>query len=620
MVYFNFIEQILISALILVCIGSFSWELSKRFKLVLKGEGTLPFDNIPARLWRVFEEFLLQKKVLQQRFIPGLMHAFVFWGFIAFALITIDHFFRGYNSALFTDNTRYFYSLAFGIPWSFLVLIGILYLAYRRFYIRPKYLGEKISYTSGIVAIFISTLMITYMIDAYWIVYDSHPSSLIFKINWWIHAILILLFLFLIPRSKHLHLVLSPINIFFKSFDTPNHRAVPIDMEGDEEELEKLLTGMGKLTKSQTLDIFSCVECGRCTEVCPANRGGGVLDPKHNFILDLKNPIMETNSVDVVGNINVEAGWECTSCQACTEACPVGNEVEKADETRNLQVLVEGNVPQEYQKLFMNLQTTGNTEGATSSTLSQKLPIYDGTQDFVLWLGCFSKYALDPKYGDSVISLTKILDKAKITYGILAKEKCTGEPANKLGDKLTYNMLMQENLETLKEVKKIITMCPHCSINLGTEYAKYEKIEYEVYHHTEVIEDLIKNKKITVNKNNNDKVTFHDPCNLSRGMNVTKAPRTAINASCSDFKELDENGKNTLCCGAGGGLWWKKETVGKTHLVRAEQVIESGSDTVVTGCSFCYGMMNQGLGPLTPQDQKPIKVKDVADLVAENLS
>ena len=163
-------------------------------------------------------------------------------------------------------------------------------------------------------------------------------------------------------------------------------------------------------------------------------------------------------------------------------------------------------------------------------------------------------------------------------------------------------------------------MCPHCSINLGTEYAKYQKIEYDVYHHTQVIEDLIKTGKITVNKNNNDKVTFHDPCNLSRGMNEVSAPRTAIKASCSNFNELDENGKNTLCCGAGGGLWWKKETKGRAHLVRAEQVIESGNDTVVTGCSFCYGMMNQGLGPLTPQDQEPIKVKDIADLVAENLN
>ncbi len=617
---FTSYEILFLSILMILCISSFSWEIIKRFQIILKGEGSLPFDKSIPRIRRVISEFFFQSKVLKQRFIPGLMHAFVFWGFMAFALITIDHFLRGFNTELFTDKIRYYYSLIFGLPWSILVLIGILYLAYRRFYIRPKFLGEKISYTSAIVTFFISILMITYMIDAYWIIKDYHPSAIIFKINWWIHAALILAFLFLIPRSKHLHLVLSPINIFFKSFENPNHRPIPIDMEGDEEELENLLSSMSRLSKKQTLDIFSCVECGRCTEVCPANRGGGVLDPKHNFILDLKDPIMESNDVDVIGNINVEAGWECTSCQACTEACPVGNEVEKSDEIRNIQVLVEGNVPQEYQKLFMNLQTTGNTEGASSSALSEKLPIYDGSQEFVLWLGCFSKYALDPKYGDSVINLTKILDKAKITYGILAKEKCTGEPANKLGDKLTYNMLMQENLETLKEVKKIITMCPHCSINLGTEYAKYQKIEYEVYHHTQVIEDLIKNNRITIQPNNNDKVTFHDPCNLSRGMNETAAPRTAINASCNNFKELDENGKNTLCCGAGGGLWWKKETQGRAHLVRAEQVIESGSDTVVTGCSFCYGMMNQGLGPLTPDNQEPIKVKDIADIVAENLS
>ena len=617
---FSIVEKLSLSILLLVCIASFSWEIIKRFKIVLKGEDDFPFDNIRSRLLRVFDEFFLQKKVLQQRFIAGLMHAFVFWGFIAFSLITIDHFLRGFNLALFSDSIRYYYSLVFGLPWSILVLIGILYLAYRRFYKRPKFLGEKVSYTSGIVVIFISVLMLTYMLDAFWVITDSHPSNLTFKINWWIHAILILGFLFLIPRSKHLHLVLSPVNIFFKSFISPNHRAVPIDMEADEEELENLLSSMDRLSKKQTLDIFSCVECGRCTEVCPANRGGGVLDPKHNFILDLKGPLMELGDVNVLGNIDVEAGWECTSCQACTEACPVGNEVEKSDEIRNLQVLVEGNVPQEYQKLFMNLQTTGNTEGASSSALSEQLPIYDGSQEFVLWLGCFSKYALDPKYGESVINLTKILDNAHITYGILAKEKCTGEPANKLGDKLTYNMLMKENLETLKEVKKIITMCPHCSINLGVEYSKYEKIEYEVYHHTQVIEDLIKNKKITVKQNNNDKVTFHDPCNLSRGIGEINAPRTAIKASCSNFNELEENGKNTLCCGAGGGLWWKKETQGRAHLVRAEQVIESGNDTVVTGCSFCYGMMNQGLGPLTPDGQEKIKVKDIADIVAENMT
>ena len=195
---FSLSEKIFLGLLILISIGSFSWEIIKRFKIVLKGEDSLPFDNIGKRLTKVFREFILQEKVLKQRFIPGLMHAFVFWGFMAFGFITIDHFLRGFNLSLFSDSIRYYYSLFFGLPWSILVLIGILYLAYRRFYKRPKYLGDKISYTSGIVTIFISILMITYMIDSYWIINDSHPSILGFKINWWIHATLILGFLFIL--------------------------------------------------------------------------------------------------------------------------------------------------------------------------------------------------------------------------------------------------------------------------------------------------------------------------------------------------------------------------------------------------------------------------------------
>ena len=456
--------------------------------------------------------------------------------------------------------------------------------------------------------------MVTYLVD----VFSTNHQSFFIKLNWWLHALLILGFLVLIPKSKHLHLVLSPINIFFKPINMPDHNPVPIDMEADEEVLEELLGNLSKLSKNQTLDIFSCVECGRCTEVCLAHRGGGKLDPKNHFILNLKDPLLK-NVADPINNIDVDAGWECTTCQACSEVCPVGNEVEKSDEIRNVQVLVEGNVPQEYQKLFTNLQNTGNTEGAMSSEISKKLPEFDGSQEYVLWLGCFAKYNLDPKFTESVNNLTKILDTANKTFGILKKEKCTGEPANRLGDKLTYNMLMQSNLEELKEVKKIVTMCPHCSVNLGMEYPKYAKINYKVFHHTQLIEELIKNKDIIVQKNNDDKITFHDPCNLSRMMDEVNAPRTALESACNNYTELEESGKNTLCCGAGGGLWWKKETQGKTHLVRAKQVVDSKVDTVVTGCNFCFGMMNQGLGPLTPGDQNPIKVKDVADIVAENM-
>ncbi|MDB4859310.1 heterodisulfide reductase-related iron-sulfur binding cluster [Candidatus Marinimicrobia bacterium] len=613
---FTTIEQIALFAMLLLSIGSFSYEIFKRFVIVSKGTGSFEFDSLGIRIKRVIVEFVLQKKVISQRFWPGLMHAFVFWGFMFFSIITLDHFSIGFNFHPLSDNFKFFYGILFGVPWAIFVLIGIISLAYRRFITRPKYLGDKISYTSGFVALFISVLMITYIIDFAYVGHNS--TSLAMKVNWWIHAVLILGFLILIPRSKHLHLVLSPINIFFKPILSPSHKPVPIDMEADEEELENLLGSLDKLSKNQTLDIFSCVECGRCTEVCPAHRGGGTLDPKNHFILNLKDHLL-SNQLDAVNKIDVDAGWECTTCQACSEVCPVGNEVEKSDEIRNMQVLVEGNVPQEYQKIFNNLQNTGNPDGAMSSDLTNELPAFDGTQEYVLWLGCFAKYKMDPKFTSSVYSLIKILDSAKATYGILKKEQCTGEPANRLGDKLTYNMLMQANLEELKDVQKIITMCPHCSVNLGIEYAKYAKIDYEVYHHTQIIEQFINNGNIKVNKNNAEKVTFHDPCNLSRMMGEVEAPRTAVKSCCSNFSELEESGKNTLCCGAGGGLWWKKETGGKTHLPRAQQVVDSGAETVVTGCNFCFGMMNQGLGPLLPEDKAPIKVKDVADIVAENL-
>ena len=331
--------------------------------------------------------------------------------------------------------------------------------------------------------------------------------------------------------------------------------------------------------------------------------------------------MLDSGDVNVVDKINVEAGWECTTCQAFTEVCPVGNHVEKADDIRSFQVLAKGDVPQEYQKLLRNLQETGNTEGASSSELLQQLPAYTSDKELVLWLGCFAKHAMDPNFVSSVKNFTKILDSAGVTYGVLSNEQCSGDPANKLGDKLTYQLLMDQNVKELNKVKNVTTMCPHCVVNLQKEYSKYHEIKYEVKHHTQVISELLDQGKITINPGSLEKVTYHDPCNLSRTLDEVSAPRNAIKAAAPDFFELDESGKETLCCGAGGALWWKKDSgEGRTHLLRAEQVIESKTDTVVTGCNFCYGMMNQGIGPLTPAGQEPIKVKDVADIVAENLS
>jgi len=617
MIKFSLLEQIVLILFLSSGLSFFLYQLILRLKIVLTGKSDFTTDQLPDRLKRVFDEVILHKKVAGGgRKYAGIMHALVMYGFIFFGLITINHFLMAFGLYLFNDTFRLWYFRILGGPWAFFCSFGILALAYRRFVIKPKALG-KFSATSAVVTVFIVTLMVTYLIDELHLL----KNPIAYKVNWWIHSGVIGGFLFLIPKSKHMHLVLSPFNIFLRPFEIPNHPAIPIDLEASEEELDNLLLDLSRLSKDQALDIFTCVECGRCTDVCPANRGGGILDSKYHFILDLKQPMLESGDANVVDKINVEAGWECTTCQACTEVCPVGNHVEKADEIRSFQVLAEGDVPQEYQKLLRNLQETGNTEGASSSELLKQLPAYTSDKELVLWLGCFAKHAMDPNFIGSVKNFTKILDSAGVTYGVLSNEQCSGDPANKLGDKLTYQLLMDQNVEELNKVKNVTTMCPHCVVNLQKEYSKYHEIKYEVKHHTQVISELLEQGKIDINPGSLEKVTYHDPCNLSRTLDEVSAPRNAIKAAAPEFFELEESGKETLCCGAGGALWWKKDSgEGRTHLLRAEQVIESKTDTVVTGCNFCYGMMNQGVGPLTPAGQEPIKVKDVADIVAENLS
>lgn len=609
---FSLLEKTVLAIIIIGALGSFFYEVVRRLRIVARGTGTLPLDRIPQRLIRTVKEVLFHRRVIGGRFWPGLMHGLVFWGFIVFGVVTLDHFATGFGTPLLSENQHHLYSIVV-LPFSVLVIIGIGFLAYRRFILKPHTLG-KISLTSGIVAIFIFLLMVTYIYG------EMSPPLLIAKVNWWLHALLVLAFLVLIPKSKHLHLVFAPFNIFLRPFDTPDHDAVKIDLEAPEEELDAMLEGLTHLSKNQTLDVFSCVECGRCTDACPAHRGGGILNPKHHFMLDLRQPLLDGGSTAVLDQINIEAGWECTACQACTFACPVGNQVEKSDEIRRLQVLVEGAVPQEYQKLFMNLQETGNTEGAFHSPLAERLPKFTPDKEYVLWLGCFARYELDPNFTKSVENYARILDSGGVSYGILEEEWCSGDPANRLGEKMTFQMLMEHNMEQLSQVKKVTSMCPHCIVNLSKEYGKFTDIHYRVEHHTQVIASLIDQNRIDVSSEAQGAITYHDPCNMARTMGEVESPRRTLRTLAPDFFELEEHGTNTLCCGAGGGLWWKKEGTGRTHLVRAEQIVNSGAETVVTGCNFCYGMFNQGLDPLTPEGRETVKVKDLADLVAENLA
>ena len=216
--HFSFIEQLVLLISIFLSVGFFTFELWKRISIILKGTGSFPFDRFGERCLRFLREVILQEKVIRERFLPGLMHAFVFWGFMAFGVITLAHFVKGFNGKMLSETAYSIYSWI-AIPFAILVIIGILYLAYRRFVLKPKALGE-ISMTSGVVAVFITFLMATYLLT------EIDLSHNVEKANWWGHSFFILAFLFLIPRSKHLHLVLAPINIFFRPFSVPDHDAV----------------------------------------------------------------------------------------------------------------------------------------------------------------------------------------------------------------------------------------------------------------------------------------------------------------------------------------------------------------------------------------------------------
>ena len=245
--HFSIIEKVILAGLTLASLGSFGYEVFRRVAIVNKGTGSFPFDRIPERLFRVFREVFLHEKVIRERPFPGLMHALVFWGFLVFGLVTIDHFAIGFYKPIMSESAHHAYSYIV-IPFAILVIFGIVSLAYRRFITRPKALGGM-SPTSGLVAVFIVVLMGTYIYG------ETGLSPLVWKINWWVHSVIILAFMYLIPRSKHLHLVLGPFNIFFRSFSQPDHTPVHIDLEGDEDELDAMLNDLTKLTKLSLIHI-----------------------------------------------------------------------------------------------------------------------------------------------------------------------------------------------------------------------------------------------------------------------------------------------------------------------------------------------------------------------------
>ena len=609
--HFSWLERVLLLVFVSFSLGSF-WA---RFGQVVarirssKKEPNFKLGKIGRRVWDFFWEVLCQAKVIQQRPLPGLAHAFVFWGFCIFALVSLNHFAAAVGLGFLSPDGMFgqFY-FGFAALFALLVAVSILGLFFRRFFVRPIWLGAKVSYESGVIAFLIFLLMVTYLGGFF--VADTSGAA---KILWWLHSLSILIFLPLIPHTKHLHLVLSPLTVFLSRGE---FSAIP-KLEGDED--FGLVKGTD-LTQLVSLQAYSCVECGRCTEHCPANNTGKELNPKE-IVLGVRNYLNELgpkSEAPLLGKyLSQEAAFQCTTCGACEFQCPVGIE--------HLPIIIglrRGSVntgawEDEYgTKLFLAMEKNGNALGLSSNERNkfiqkQQFPIFDGTQEYCLWLGCMGGF--DPQGREIITSFAQVMSYLGTTFGVLKKEKCTGDPARRLGNDLVFQQLAEENLANLQQnkVTKIVSICPHCVRTISTDWKDFGEPPH-IEHHSE----FMARHKEKLPRHSGSEVVFHDPCYLGRYRNVYDEPREVI-ALSGKVVEAPRSHERSFCCGAGGGLAFLGEEKGeRVSNARAKELAATGAGVVGAACPFCNTMLRDALAATS---STPPQLLDIAQIAARSL-
>ena len=616
---FSLIEKLLLIALIIASTVLF-W---KRFGIVVdkilksRKDPGFHLNNLGKRTWDFFWEVLCQAKVIRERPLPGLAHAFVFWSFLAFALVTLNHIASGLGIG-FLDPAGFFgrFYFYFAAAFALACAVSIAGLFIRRFIVQPIWLsreGHKISYESGIIAGLIFALMATYL--ASFFVTDT---SLTARILWWMHTLSLLVFLPLVPHTKHLHLILSPITIFLSR---GSFSQIP-PLVGDED--FGLVTGKD-LTQLVTLQAYSCVECGRCTEHCPANNTGKILNPKE-IILGVRGYLNEygpTAEELLLGKYNSqESAFQCTTCGACEFQCPVGIEhVPIIVGLRRGAVNTGAYEDSHGTKLFLALERNSNALGMSTMERDkfiqkQELPIFDGSQEYCLWLGCMGGY--DPKGREIISSFVEVMRYLGTSYGVMRKEKCTGDPARRLGNDLVFQELAESNLEAMQtqKVKKIISICPHCVRTIAEDWKDFG-ISPEIEHHSEFLArhqaQLPHNK--TEDPEKREKIVYHDPCYLGRYRDVYEEPRSVISAA-GTLVEAERHHERSFCCGAGGGLAFLGEETGlRVSSVRAQELVATGATTIGAACPFCNTMFRDALA----SGENSPRLLDIAQIAAAQL-
>jgi Fe-S oxidoreductase len=610
---------------------------------------------VPKRVENEAVIVLGQRKLLQ-RLVPGLIHAAIFWGFlvlfptIVIAMIgAVDR-----ESTLPWLGHQGWFALMVDV-FAVMVLVGVIGAVVIRKVQRParfegSHLGEA-DLILALIAGIVTTLLLWHASRIAlglneWPKGWSPVSNLLSglfggggvtkaleRVFVWAHVAIILSFLAYLPHSKHLHIATAAFNVYFTR-TRARGRLEPLRFDVPEEEMRFGAGTVPDLTWKQTLDTYSCTECGRCQDVCPAWATGKELSPKL-LIMALRDQVFEEGPKLIRGEEGFEPSplvpnavtdnvvWDCVTCGACVRECPVSIEhVDHIIDLRRHLVMMDSSFPTESEQMLRDVERASNPWGKPQTERAdwaaelgvRVLEPGDPAPEVLYWVGCAASF--DERARTAAESTAKLLQAAGVDFAILGpRESCTGDPARRIGNEYLFQAHAETNVSTLNEagVTKIVASCPHCFNTLGNEYPDFGG-NYEVVHHTELLADLMRDGKLAPAAGNGQTITYHDSCYLARHNDVRADPRAIVEAVGTPI-EMERREERTFCCGAGGAHMWMEERAGAINEERVREAAETGAETLAVACPFCTVMLDDGV----KSRGDDLRVVDVSTLLAESL-
>ena len=666
------IEKIIFLLLTIGCLGYSFVTFSKMFNVIGLGSNPLNWGKI-AKNWKAgFFAFFSQKTLFKTRPVVGLVHAFVAWGFTLYLAVNVVDVLYGFipDFQFFPNHILGDLYRLFVDSFSLIVIFGVAYFLVRRFIQKdnrlkiekPVMLSELalsgMRFDSLLVGSFIIFHVGSRFLSASFEIANSqsdwsqpganlvaklwmnlNPNTIVIMehITWWMALGLILAFLPYFPKSKHAHLFMGPLNIMAKEERKSMAAIEKIDFE--DETLEQFGSSrLHHLPQTQLLDTYSCIQCNRCQDACPAYVTGKELSPsaleinKRYFVNENLTDLANGKELDIPLTdwmLTEEAAWSCTTCGYCVEVCPVGNEP-MVDILRVRQdlVMMEAKFPQEAMETFEKIENYGNPWGLSPKDREKWMEGRDvplmrekKEAEVLYWAGCSGAY--DSRGREISQAVVDVMNKAGVDFASLGNEEtCTGDSARRIGNEYLFQSMAEKNKETFDQYKfkKIVTQCPHCFTTLKNDYAELG-IDLDVVHHSQFIDELIGDEKIKPKPWMDEDVTFHDPCYLGRHNDEYDAPRNVIQSILRDGEliEMKQSKSESFCCGAGGGnMWYEIKTGERINQNRVNQAVETKAKTVAAACNFCNIMLEDGVK--TTGNDENVNIMDIAEMVSKGLS